>query len=132
MAGELRAGGQRVVAVDQRGRGASERRPEGVSRAAYVADVAAVARELGLERPVLVGQSTGGSTAGRCSADRRGFLPVRGSADSLACGPAGPSARWRAVLLAGRPEGSAERVQPGAEPVALAGHQPGVAQGVRQ
>ncbi|WP_107426850.1 alpha/beta fold hydrolase [Streptomyces sp. CB02460] len=60
---ERLAPGHRVVAVDQRGHGASERRPDDVSRAAYVADVVAVVRQLGLERPVLVGQSLGGHTA---------------------------------------------------------------------
>ncbi|MEU9337301.1 alpha/beta hydrolase [Streptomyces sp. NPDC048290] len=53
----------RVVAVDQRGHGASERHPRDVSRAAYVADVIAVADRLALRRPVLVGQSLGGHTA---------------------------------------------------------------------
>ncbi|TXS04443.1 alpha/beta hydrolase [Streptomyces sp. col6] len=53
----------RVVAVDQRGHGASERRPDDVSRAAYVADVVAVVDRLGLDRPVLAGQSLGGHTA---------------------------------------------------------------------
>ncbi|WP_328304707.1 alpha/beta hydrolase (plasmid) [Streptomyces sp. NBC_00435] len=53
----------RVVAVDQRGHGASERLPADVSRAAYVADVLAVCEQLGLDRPVLVGQSLGGHTA---------------------------------------------------------------------
>ncbi|MFD7863292.1 alpha/beta fold hydrolase [Streptomyces sp. NPDC059783] len=55
--------GRRIVALDQRGHGASERRPGDVSRAAYVADVVAVIAELGLERPVVVGQSMGGHTA---------------------------------------------------------------------
>ncbi|MER8234823.1 alpha/beta hydrolase [Streptomyces sp. NPDC094049] len=59
----LRDSGHRVVALDQRGHGASERRPEDVSRAAYVADAVAVIEELDLERPVLIGQSLGGSTA---------------------------------------------------------------------
>lgn len=54
---------RRVVAVDQRGHGASERRPADVSRAAYVADVRAVCEQLGVHRPVLVGQSLGGHTA---------------------------------------------------------------------
>ncbi|MFF2081476.1 alpha/beta fold hydrolase [Kitasatospora sp. NPDC058162] len=62
LAGEL-SSRHRVVAVDQRGHGASERRPEDVSRAAYVADVTAVVEQLGLRRPVLVGQSLGGHTA---------------------------------------------------------------------
>lgn len=53
----------RTVAVDQRGHGASERRPKDVSRAAYVADVVAVIEQLGLHQPVLVGQSLGGHTA---------------------------------------------------------------------
>ncbi|MGV9640574.1 alpha/beta fold hydrolase [Streptomyces sp. NPDC003514] len=53
----------RVVALDQRGHGGSERRPKDVSRAAYVADVLAVVERLALERPVLVGQSLGGHTA---------------------------------------------------------------------
>ncbi|MFJ3505708.1 MULTISPECIES: alpha/beta fold hydrolase [unclassified Streptomyces] len=55
--------GYRVVAVDQRGHGASERRPHEVSRAAYVADVVAVLEQLDLHRPVLAGQSLGGHTA---------------------------------------------------------------------
>ncbi|MEU7291660.1 alpha/beta hydrolase [Streptomyces exfoliatus] len=59
----LRDSGHRVVALDQRGHGGSERHPGDVSRAAYVADAVAVVEELGLRRPVLVGQSLGGSTA---------------------------------------------------------------------
>ncbi|MFD7713177.1 alpha/beta fold hydrolase, partial [Streptomyces sp. NPDC059786] len=53
----------RLVAVDQRGHGASERRPHDTSRAAHVADVVAVVERLGLRRPVLMGQSLGGHTA---------------------------------------------------------------------
>ncbi|MER6919313.1 alpha/beta fold hydrolase [Streptomyces spiralis] len=53
----------RVVAVDQRGQGASDRFPADVSRDAFVEDVVAVADQLGLERVVLVGQSLGGHTA---------------------------------------------------------------------
>ncbi|MFF0052725.1 alpha/beta fold hydrolase [Streptomyces sp. NPDC005498] len=53
----------RVVAVDQRGQGASDRFPSDVSRDAFVEDVVAVADQLGLERVVLVGQSMGGHTA---------------------------------------------------------------------
>ncbi|MEU8526852.1 alpha/beta hydrolase [Streptomyces sp. NPDC048629] len=53
----------RVVAIDQRGHGASERRPHDRSRAAYVADVVAVLDRLDLRRPVLIGQSLGGHTA---------------------------------------------------------------------
>lgn len=53
----------RVVTVDQRGHGASERYPEDVSCAAYIADVVAVIEQLRLERPLLVGQSLGGHIA---------------------------------------------------------------------
>ncbi|MFF8293572.1 alpha/beta fold hydrolase [Streptomyces sp. NPDC016309] len=53
----------RVVAVDQRGHGASERHPHDRSRAAYVADVVAVLEQLGLRQPALIGQSLGGHTA---------------------------------------------------------------------
>ncbi|MGI5241541.1 alpha/beta fold hydrolase [Dactylosporangium sp. CA-139066] len=54
----------RVVAIDQRGHGHSTRRPEDVSRRAYVDDVAAVIERLFGGRPVaVVGQSMGGHTA---------------------------------------------------------------------
>lgn len=53
----------RVVAIDQRGHGRSERRPRNVSREALVADVALVIKELELAPVVLVGQSMGGNTA---------------------------------------------------------------------
>ena len=59
----LLRGRHRVVAFDQRGQGASERRPGDVSRSAYVMDVVAVIEALGLEDVVLVGQSLGGHTA---------------------------------------------------------------------
>ncbi|CAL9461120.1 2-(acetamidomethylene)succinate hydrolase [Actinosynnema sp. ALI-1.44] len=54
---------RRIVAVDQRGHGLSERHPRDVSRAAYAADVIAVLDQLKLDRAVLVGQSLGGHTA---------------------------------------------------------------------
>jgi pimeloyl-ACP methyl ester carboxylesterase len=53
----------RVVAVDLRGHGASERLPDDLSRAAYVTDVVAVLDQLDLRTPVLIGQSLGGHTA---------------------------------------------------------------------
>jgi pimeloyl-ACP methyl ester carboxylesterase len=59
----LLTGRHRVVAVDQRGQGASERRPRDMSRSAYVEDVVAVIQELELDDVVLVGQSLGGHTA---------------------------------------------------------------------
>lgn len=53
----------RVVAIDARGHGRSEREPDDVSRTAHVQDVAFVIEELGLDPVVLVGQSPGGITA---------------------------------------------------------------------
>ncbi|CAL9677219.1 2-(acetamidomethylene)succinate hydrolase [Streptomyces sp. enrichment culture] len=64
----------RIVAVDQRGHGASEHRPRDVSRAAYVADAVAVIAQLGLHRPVLAGQSLGGHTALLTAAAHPGLL----------------------------------------------------------
>ncbi|SDT72362.1 Pimeloyl-ACP methyl ester carboxylesterase [Streptomyces sp. TLI_053] len=53
----------RVVTVDQRGHGASTRRPADVSRAAHVADVAAVIGQLDLGPVTLLGQSYGAHAA---------------------------------------------------------------------
>ncbi|MFE3500140.1 alpha/beta fold hydrolase [Kitasatospora sp. NPDC059160] len=77
----------RVVAVDQRGHGASERRPPEVSRAAYVADVVAVVEQLGLRRPVLAGQSLGGHTAMLTAAAHPGLV---GGLVLVEAGPGGP------------------------------------------
>ncbi|MFJ8852506.1 alpha/beta fold hydrolase [Streptomyces sp. NPDC102437] len=64
----------RVIAVDQRGHGASERRPSDVSRAAYVADAVAVIDQLALQQPVLMGQSLGGHTAMLTAAAHPGLI----------------------------------------------------------
>lgn len=54
----------RFVLPDLRGHGASTRAPDDVSRAAFVADVAALVRHVSPGQPVtLVGQSMGGHTA---------------------------------------------------------------------
>lgn len=78
----------RVVALDQRGHGASEHRPADVSRAAYVADVVAVIGELGLENPILVGQSLGGHTAMLVAAARPDLVRAL---VMIEAGPADPS-----------------------------------------
>jgi pimeloyl-ACP methyl ester carboxylesterase len=56
-------GSRRVLALDQRGHGRSERHPGELSRESFVADVAFVIDELDLAPVVLVGQSMGGNTA---------------------------------------------------------------------
>ena len=57
------AGSHRVVALEARGHGRSERRPADVSRAAHVDDVVFWLKELDLAPVHLVGQSLGGHTA---------------------------------------------------------------------
>jgi pimeloyl-ACP methyl ester carboxylesterase len=59
----LREGGFRVIAYDARGHGNSTRRPRDVSRAANVADAAAVLRAVGDGPQLVIGQSLGGHTA---------------------------------------------------------------------
>ena len=56
-------GDHRVLALDQRGHGRSERHPRDVSREAYVADAAYVIDELDLAPVILVGHSLGANTA---------------------------------------------------------------------
>ncbi|MFB8277325.1 alpha/beta fold hydrolase [Nocardia colli] len=59
---ERLAPGSRLIALDQRGHGFSDRAAD-YSRAGYLADIAALLDHLGLERVVLVGHSLGGINA---------------------------------------------------------------------
>ena len=59
----LAANGHRVIAVDQRGHGLSDK-PEGAyDFAAVTADLHALLDELELEKPIIAGQSWGGNVA---------------------------------------------------------------------
>lgn len=73
----------RVVAVDGRGHGRSERVPEDVSPAAQVVDVSFAIERLQLSPVVVVGQSLGGLTALSLASERpelvRGLVVVDGS-----------------------------------------------------
>jgi pimeloyl-ACP methyl ester carboxylesterase len=60
----------RVVALEQRGHGRSERTPADVSPAAFTADAARWIEQLGIAPAVVVGQSLGGLTALRLAAER--------------------------------------------------------------
>lgn len=60
----------RVVALDQRGHGRSERRPRDVTAAAFVADALEAVESLGLARAILVGQSLGGLIAFLAASER--------------------------------------------------------------
>jgi pimeloyl-ACP methyl ester carboxylesterase len=53
----------RVFALDQRGHGHSDRRPDDVSRSAFVKDCVAAVRHIDLGPVLLVGQSMGANTA---------------------------------------------------------------------
>jgi pimeloyl-ACP methyl ester carboxylesterase len=64
----------RVVALDARGHGHSERFPGDVSRDAQVGDAAFVVEQLGLDPVVIVGQSVGGLTALSLAARRRDLV----------------------------------------------------------
>jgi len=89
------AGRHRIVAMDQRGHGASERRPGDATRAAYVADAIAVIDQLALEGVVLGGQSLGGHAAMLTAAaapDRVGGLVL------IESGAGGPSANAAADI----------------------------------
>ncbi|MFC9731213.1 alpha/beta fold hydrolase [Streptomyces roseolus] len=95
LARALRRDGYRVLALDQRGHGGSERAPEDVSRRAYVDDVLGVVEEFGRdgggsglgERDfVLVGQSYGGHAALLAAARRH---PRVAGAVLVEAGPAG-------------------------------------------
>ncbi|MGH2963715.1 MAG: alpha/beta fold hydrolase [Solirubrobacterales bacterium] len=77
-------GRARVVALDARGHGGSERNPADVSQRAHVDDVAFVIEQLALGPVVLVGQSLGGLTAFLVAAEHPGL--VRG----LVVGEASP------------------------------------------
>ena len=70
MTADWLAGQRRVVALDGRGHGRSERRPDDVSIAAHADDAALAIEELELEPAIVVGQSLGGLTAISLAADR--------------------------------------------------------------
>ncbi|MGZ6270161.1 MAG: alpha/beta fold hydrolase, partial [Candidatus Limnocylindrales bacterium] len=59
MAAELAVAGHDVTAVDLRGHGESDRPTVGYDFETVVADLAGLVERLGLDRPVLVGQSWG-------------------------------------------------------------------------
>ena len=59
----LNAGGHTVVALDQRGHGRSDAPDTGYDLDTAVADLLAAMAALGLDRPVVAGQSWGGNVA---------------------------------------------------------------------
>jgi pimeloyl-ACP methyl ester carboxylesterase len=97
----LAADGHRVVAVDLRGHGRSDRGDGDFGHAAVADDLVAVADALGLDRPVLAGQSWGGNVVVHAAArhpDRwRAVAAVDGGTIDLAAAFPDRATAW-AVL----------------------------------
>jgi pimeloyl-ACP methyl ester carboxylesterase len=70
VASVLAAAGHRVAAVDQRGHGRSDKPGDGYDFATVAADLAALIETLGLDRPVVAGQSWGGNVVLELAARR--------------------------------------------------------------
>ncbi len=87
VAERLHAAGHTVVAIDQRGHGRSDAPDAGYDLDTAVADLLALIETLGLERPVLAGQSWGGSVvlelAWRHPATVRGIVCVDGGVTDM-------------------------------------------------
>jgi pimeloyl-ACP methyl ester carboxylesterase len=87
VAERLHASGHTVIAVDQRGHGRSDAPDAGYEIDTAVADLLALIEALGLERPLLAGQSWGGSVvlelAWRHPATVRGITCVDGGVTEL-------------------------------------------------
>ncbi len=79
--------GIRATALDQRGHGESERPASGYAFDDVVADARRAIRELGLQRPLVVGHSWGGTTAVALAASHpdevSGAVAVDGALDSM-------------------------------------------------
>jgi pimeloyl-ACP methyl ester carboxylesterase len=74
VAPRLAGAGLRVVALDQRGHGASDQPTSGYDFATVGRDLSAALAALGIERPVLAGHSWGANVALQFAADRPGSL----------------------------------------------------------
>jgi pimeloyl-ACP methyl ester carboxylesterase len=78
----------RVIALEQRGHGRSERLPRDLARSAYVSDAVALLEHLQLGPTALVGQSLGGHTAFLVAARRPDLVSALVVAEASAGGPA--------------------------------------------
>ena len=81
VAADLAGRGHRVVAVDQRGHGRSDKPDDGYGFETVCADLAAVIAAMGLDRPVAVGQSWGGQVVVELATRRPDLLRGIGCVD---------------------------------------------------
>jgi pimeloyl-ACP methyl ester carboxylesterase len=95
-------GRSRVVALDARGHGGSERSPVDVSRAAHVADAAFAVEQLRLGEVAVVGQSLGALTALLLAAERPDLVRGLVVADASPAGGGDPQAHAANVGELGR------------------------------
>jgi len=95
VASRLAGAGLRVVALDQRGHGASEQPGSGYDFATLGRDLSAALAALGIERPVLAGHSWGANVALQFAADRPGALAGLALVDGALLGVA----EWAAPTL---------------------------------
>lgn len=91
----------RVVALDARGHGSSERFPADLSRAAHVADAAFIVEHLELAPVVVVGQSLGGLTAMLLAAERSELVRALVTVEAGPRGGGDASSREAAVTELG-------------------------------
>lgn len=104
VAAHLAAAGHAVVAVDQRGHGLSDKPDSGYDFAAIAGDLASLIDGLGLDRPIIAGQSWGGNVvltfAARYPERAAGIVLVDGGYIDLQMRP---GATWEQVAEQLRP-----------------------------
>lgn len=96
----LSLAGHRVVAVDQRGHGLSDKPDDGYGFASVCGDLKALVENLGLQSPIVAGQSWGGNVvlefASRYPALTSGVVMVDGGFIDLS---ASPAATWERISV---------------------------------
>lgn len=96
----LQARGHHVIAIDQRGHGQSDKPASGYGFDAVTSDLAQLIEALGLDRPILAGQSWGGNVvldfAARYPGRLSGLVLVDGGMIDLS---AAPGATWEQVSV---------------------------------
>jgi pimeloyl-ACP methyl ester carboxylesterase len=100
VARRLNAAGHHVVAVDQRGHGLSDKPDGGYGFPEVAADLEALISELGLEQPIIAGQSWGGNVVLEFAASRpamlHGLVLVDGGFIDLS---SQPGATWEKIAI---------------------------------